>query len=204
MVSRLDEGGQRTNAERRSQASVESKVVLGLSARDVTLRIVESAADDHVRLGAGAGKREEQIAQRCNDAKISGSWTAYRSGPVQELVVDPIEPYSDRKFGYANGENCECVVARALGVAQFADRNCAASARAQRVRLLGQQGRGQHQGAGDGNSRGSKKQLHNRAGDGIEVRDQRAGNIADSRPHTRTGHASLQDGPRLALNILTT
>lgn len=138
MVSRLDESREWANPERRSQARVEPKIVFGFGSWNVTLRIVESAADDHVRLGASAGKCEDQIAERCNDAKVRGSRTSDRSGPIDEFVVDPIEPDADRKFGYANGQNCLGVIASALGVAQFADRDCSTSACPQRVRLLGQ------------------------------------------------------------------
>jgi hypothetical protein len=147
MVSRFDKRCERAERKSRPEAGVESKIVFGFCARDVTLRIVEPATDDYVGLCVRAGKRKQQIAKRCYDTKVRRSRTTDRSSTVYEFVVDPIEPYPNWELSHPNGQDDHPVIARTLGVAQFADRDCAASTRTQRVRFLARCQGGKNQGA---------------------------------------------------------
>jgi len=185
VVSRLDKGCERANPESRSKAGVESKIVFGFRARDISLRIVETAADKSVGFCARPREREQQIAERCNDAKVRRSRTADGSSSESELVVDPIESYPDGKFSYTDGQYHYSIVARALRVAQSADGNRATSSCAERVGLLPQQRKRKRQGDDESESRYSKKPLHDCARIVLADPNRRARNIALSDAETR-------------------
>ncbi len=159
MISRFEKCREGAEPKCRPEAGVESEVVLGFCAWDVSLRVVEPSTNNYVRLRVCAGKREYQIGEACHGTKVGPAWTADSSSMVREFVVDPVEPYSNWKLSDADGEDCDAVVASVLRFAQFAHRNSATSSNAERVSFLRQRRKGR-QGADERDYQASKKLFH--------------------------------------------
>lgn len=138
MVSGFEKDREWAQAERCTETRVEPDTVLGFGTGNVALGVVEAAANDHIRLRAGAGKSEYQIAEGSHDAKIGCTRTTDWGSSKLKFVVDPVEPYSDRELGHSDSQHHNPAVTAGLTIAQLSHRDRSTTAYTQGISLLAQ------------------------------------------------------------------
>lgn len=163
MVSGFEKCRERTDPKRGAESCVESEVVFGFGAGDVTSGVVETTAGNQIRLGSGSGKSEYEIEQRSHDTWVRGARAGCWSSAKLESVVDPIEPYAEREFRHTDRQNDKAVVAWLLGIAQLADWDGGASTYAQSIGSLGETRARQGRQSKEGNQYYSEVLLHDGA-----------------------------------------
>jgi len=138
VIARLDEDRERSRAECRPYAGVESKIVQRFRSTGIGLRVIETGTGEDIRFGVCAGESEYEICQCAHYSEVGArriprrnSTLAFRHG-----VVHRIEPNAEGQFCDADGETDEPVIPGFLDVAEFRNRYRGPTSQSERVGFL--------------------------------------------------------------------